>query len=292
MDNRAESREFLSTRRAKISPAQAGLTSAGRNRRVAGLRREEVAILAGVSVDYYTRLERNGLAGVSEGVLDGVAHALQLSEAERDHLFDLARAANRSAARRSASSPQRVRPGIQRMLDVINAPAVVRNGRLDFLATNALGFALYAELFEEPIRPVNNARFVFLNARARDYYPDWETVASDAVSALRVEAGRDPYDRGLTDLVGELSTRSDEFRRRWATHDVAFHRAGSKRIRHSDVGELELFYEALEIPGEPGLRLTTYTAEPGSPSQDALVLLASWAATVRPQALPEPRITR
>jgi transcriptional regulator with XRE-family HTH domain len=274
VDNRDEIRQFLASRRARITPAQAGLPAYGGNRRVPGLRREEVALLAGVSVDYYTRLERGNLGGVSESVLDALAQALQLDEAERGHLFDLARAANTTAR-----SPRR-RPGVQRILDALDAPADVRNGRRDILAANRLGYALYSELYVDPVRPANLARFVFLNPRAQDFFPDWEGTANDLVANLRTEAGRNPYDRGLQDLVGELSTRSQEFRTRWAAHNVRQHQTGRKRLHHPVVGDLELTYEVLALPADSGLSLVVYGAEPGSASQDGLRLLASWAATL------------
>jgi transcriptional regulator with XRE-family HTH domain len=280
-DNRTEIRQFLTARRARISPEQAGLPTYGSNRRVAGLRREEVALLAGVSVDYYTRLERGNLGGVSEAVLDALARALQLDEAERGHLFDLARAANTTARPRRRPAPQRVRPGAQRILDAItDVPADLRNGRRDILAANRLGYALYSELYVDPVRPANVARFVFLSPRAREFFPDWEGVASDLVANLRTEAGRNPHDRGLQDLIGELSTRSQEFRSRWAAHNVRLHQTGRKRLCHPVVGDLELTYEVLALPADPGLSLVVYGAEPGSASQDGLRLLASWAATL------------
>ena len=280
MDNRNEIREFLASRRARLSPERAGLPAYGANRRVPGLRREEVAMLAGVSVDYYTRLERGNLRGTSEGVLDALARALQLDEAERTHLFDLARAANTKRGTRRRPPPQRVRPGVQRMLDAMTgAPAWVRNGRMDFLAGNRLGYALYSEMFTDPVRPANNARFVFLNPRSMEFFVDWERAANDIVAILRAEAGRNPYDRALTELIGELSTRSETFRTRWAAHDVRFHRTGRKQLHHPVVGDLDLSFEAMELPGED-LRVLAYTAEPGSPSQDSLNLLASWAATL------------
>jgi transcriptional regulator with XRE-family HTH domain len=273
-------REFLTSRRARITPQQAGLPLFGGKRRVSGLRREEVALLAGISVEYYTRLERGNLQGASEEVLDALARALQLDEAERAHLFDLARAANAAPTTRRRAAPQRIRPGVQRLLDAMTgAPAWVRNGRLDLLAANRLGYALYSEMFTSPVRPVNSARFLFLDPRSVDFYVDWDNVASDVVAVLRAEAGRNPYDRGLTDLIGELSTRSETFRTRWAAHNVQFHRTGSKRLRHPVVGNLDLTYEALELPGED-LTLVAYTAEPGSPTHDGLKLLASWAATL------------
>jgi transcriptional regulator with XRE-family HTH domain len=287
VDTRTEIREFLTSRRAKITPDQVGLTAYG-PRRVPGLRREEVAVLAGVSVPYYTRLERGDLSGVSEGVLDALARALQLDDAERAHLFDLARAAGPIAKRRRRAAPKQIRPGVQRLLDAITAaPALVQNGRLDILGANQLARALYSELFRDPKRPANHARFNFLNPRAHDIYPDWERGADDAVALLRAEAGRDPYDRELTDLIGELSTRSEEFRARWADHNVRLHQTGAKRFHHPVVGELTLSFEMMELAAEPGLNLLTYTAEPGSKSDEALNLLGTWAATVeQEQAAP------
>jgi transcriptional regulator with XRE-family HTH domain len=280
VQTRSEIREFLTSRRARLTPDQVGLTAYG-PRRVPGLRREEVAVLAGVSVPYYTRLERGDLSGVSEGVLEALAGALQLDDAERAHLFDLARAAGPMAKRRRRSAPKRIRPSVQRLLDAITgAPALVQNGRLDVLAANQLGRALYSELFRDPARPVNHARFTFLNPSAHDLYPDWDRGANDGVALLRAEAGRHPYDRDLTDLIGELSTRSDEFRVRWAAHDVRLHQTGAKRFHHPVVGDLTLTFEMMELAADPGLNLLTYTAEPGSKSEEALNLLGSWAATV------------
>lgn len=279
MDSRSEIKEFLASRRARITPQQAAIPVYGRNRRVEGLRREEVALLAGVGVDYYVRMERGNLRGVSEQVLDALARALQLDEAERAHLFDLARAANAGPAARRRTGGQRVRPSVQRILDVVGAPAWVRNARHDLLAANRLGYALYSELVSDPISPPNNARFVFLNPRSKEFFVDWERAADDIVAMLRSEAGRNPYDKALTDLIGELSTRSETFRTRWAAHDVRFHRSGRKQLRHPVVGDLDLSFEAMELPGED-LTMLVYTAEPGSPSQEALDLLASWAATL------------
>lgn len=280
MDGRTEIREFLASRRARLRPEQAGLAAYGRQRRVPGLRREEVAMLAGVSVDYYTRLERGNLRGASEAVLDSLARALQLDEAERAHLFDLARAANKTGtASRRRKSSQQVRPSVQRMLDaMVTAPAWVRNARHDFLAGNQLGFALYSDMFTDPVRPANNARFVFLNPRSQEFFSDWDRAADDIVAMLRSEAGRNPYDRSLTDLIGELSTRSETFRTRWAAHNVRFHRTGRKQLHHPVVGDLDLSYEAMELLSG-NLTVLVYTAEAGSSSEDALRLLASWAAT-------------
>jgi transcriptional regulator with XRE-family HTH domain len=281
MTNQEDVKEFLSSRRAKITPEQAGLPAYGGNRRVTGLRREEVAMLAGMSVDYYNRLERGNLHGVSDAVLGGVARALRLDEAETAHLFDLASAANASPTKRQRSSPATVRPSVQRLLDAMtDAPAWVRNARHDFLAANRLGYALYSEMFTDPIRPANNARFVFLNERSKAFFPDWERAADDIVAMLRSEAGVNPYDRDLSDLIGELSTRSEIFRTKWAAHNVRFHRTGTKRLHHPEVGDLELSYEAMELSSDPGLTFLAYTAEPNTPSADGLRLLATWAATL------------
>jgi transcriptional regulator with XRE-family HTH domain len=282
VDNRTEVREFLTTRRAKITPDQAGVPLYGQRRRVPGLRREEVAQLAGVSTDYYTRLEKGNLRGASDSVLDAVARALQLDDAERAHLLDLARTARAGAARqpRRRTQPQQVRPSLQHLLDAMTAAAAfIRNGRLDILAINPLGRAFYTPLYEVSARPVNLARYCFLDPSAEDFYPDWSDAADTTVALLRTEAGRDPYNRALTDLVGELATRSDAFRTRWAAHDVRLHHAGSKRFRHPLVGDLSVGFNATELPADPGLTLTVYTAEPGSESAEKLALLASWTAT-------------
>lgn len=280
VDHRTDIREFLTSRRARITPQQAGLPVYGGNRRVTGLRREEVAMLAGVSVDYYTRLERGNLRGVSDNVLDALAQALQLDDAERAHLFDLARAANTTPRSRRRPSAARVRPSMQRVLDaLIGAPAWVHNDRLDFLAANRLGYALYSEMFADPARPVNSARFMFLNPRSHDFYVDWENIADNTVAILRGAAGRNPYDKALSNLVGELSTRSEDFRTRWAAHDVRLHRTGVKKLHHPIVGDLDLTYEGMELPADPGLMMFVYTAEQGTRSEDGLKLLASWAAT-------------
>lgn len=275
-------RKFLTSRRARITPEEAGLPAYGGNRRVAGLRREEVAMLAGMSIDYYIRLERGNLSGASDSVLEALARALQLDDAETAHLFDLARASAAAPRVRRKRSPQTVRPSVQRILDAITtAPAWVRNDRGDVLASNELGRALYQDMMAEEVTPPNSARFTFLNPKARSFFRDWERSADDIVAVLRSTAGRNPFDKDLTDLIGELSTRSEEFRTRWAKHDVKYHRTGRKRLHHSAVGELDLTYEALELPADPGLRINVYTAEPASPSEDALKMLASWAATQR-----------
>jgi transcriptional regulator with XRE-family HTH domain len=283
MDNRAEVREFLTTRRAKVTPRDVGLPDIGQ-RRVHGLRRGEVAALAGVSVEYYAKLERGVLAGVSPSILDAIARALRLDDAERTHLLHLAQAANgsdailRSARRhRTAWTPH---PTLQWVLDAITGgPAIVRNGRMDLLATNQLGRAMHASLYDRATGEVPNfARYTFLDEDSNRFYPDWNTAADTCVAILRTEAGRDPHDRRMHDLVGELSTRSDDFRRRWSTHDVRLHGAGSKKFHHTTVGELDLAYESMDLLSEPGLTLTLYAAEPASRTADALALLASWTA--------------
>jgi transcriptional regulator with XRE-family HTH domain len=281
MDGRSDIREFLTTRRARLTPEQAGLPDYGGRRRVPGLRREEVALMAGMSVEYYVRLERGNASGVSEAVLEGISRALQLDDAERQHLYDLVRAANvglRPQQRRPTSRKQQIRPGVQQTLDALSTvPAIVQNGRLDIVAANALGLALFSG--SRHPAPANFARFVFLHPHAHEVYLDWEDAAEQTVALLRAEAGRDPYDRILSDLVGELSTRSEEFRALWASHDVREHSTGAKRIRHSIVGELELNYEAMNLSSGHGLLLLIYTAAPGSPSQERLQLLANWVAT-------------
>jgi MmyB-like transcription regulator ligand binding domain/Helix-turn-helix domain len=280
--NRDEVRDFLTTRRAKVSPDEVEMPT-GSNRRVPGLRRGEVALLADVSIEYYTRMERGNLSGVSEPVLDAVARALQLGEAERDHLFDLARTASPSSVPRQRRSPGRVvvRPGLQYTLDAITGgPALVRNGRLDIIATNSLGRALHVAAYANPRRPVNLARHCFLDRdSAERFYPDWDSSADTIVAILRAEAGRDPYDKDLQDLIGELSTLSEDFRTKWGRHDVRRHASGEKHFNHPVVGRLDLIFESADLARDPGWKLLIYSAEPATPAVDALALLASWAAT-------------
>ncbi len=279
VDNRAEVREFLTSRRARVTPDDVGLP-AGTNRRVAGLRRTEVAILAGVSVEYYTKIERGSISGASPEILDALAKALLLDDAERAHLFDLAHAAS-PVARPRRRNPKSWRPheSLQWILDAItDGPAFVRNGRLDILATNTLARAFYKDTFDMPGQPPNIARFTFLDARAHDFSPDWERFADITVAILRTEAGRDPHNKELHDLIGELSTRSTEFRTRWGSHDVRHHGTGTKTFHHPVVGEMTLAYEGMEMESEPGLSITVYAAEPGSASAERMQLLASWAA--------------
>ncbi|WP_425861042.1 helix-turn-helix transcriptional regulator [Arthrobacter sp. TWP1-1] len=280
-DNRDEVREFLSSRRAKVTPEQLGLP-AGTNRRVTGLRRSEVATVAGVSIEYYTRMERGAISGASPQVLDSVAKALCLDDAERAHLFDLAHAASPVARppRRRNSKTWVAHQSLQWTLDAVTAgPAFVRNGRMDLLAVNDLARAFYKDVYDMPGQPPNIARYTFLDERAKSFYPDWGLFAEVTVAILRTEAARDPHNKELHDLIGELSTRSEEFRRRWGAHNVRHHGTGSKKFRHPVVGEVTLAFEGLEMAAEPGLTVTIYAAEPGSSSEEALRLLASWAAT-------------
>lgn len=279
VDNRSKIRDFMMSRRARISPEQVGLSSNG-VRRVPGLRRSEVAVLAGVSLEYYTRLERGDLAGASDSVLDAVARALQLDDVERTYLGDLARNCG-PASRRPRKKPHgaAVRPNLQRMLDALTGvPAFVLNDRADLIAANMLGRALFAPLYERADQP-NHARFVFLDARAERFWTGWPRIADDVVALLHVQAARQPHDRALTELIGELATRSDQFRLRWARHDVRAHTTGSKRLQHPVVGPLELTFEVLKPAADDNQALVVYGAEPGSASEDGLRLLADWAAS-------------
>ena len=279
MDLKAEIREFLTARRGRITPGKAGITAYGA-RRVPGLRRSELAALAGVSVEYYTRIERGNLSGVSDNVIEALAGALQLDDAERAHLVDLARASHPATTRRRRATRQQVRPNVQWVLDSITgAAAFVSTGSHDILAANQLGEALWSPLYANVDRPVNSARYLFLDPTARDMYPDWERIANETVAIMRRTAGADPRDRRLSELVGELSMRSEEFRIRWASHNVRFHNTGTKRFIHPLVGELTLNFERFDLAAENGLTMFTYTAEPGTRSAEGLDLLASWTAT-------------
>lgn len=282
VDNRNEVREFLRSRRAHLSPEDVGIAASG-TRRVAGLRRSEVAMLADVSIEYYAKIERGSLAGVSDAVLDAIARALRLDDAEREYLFELSRAAHGGTepVRRRKSRSWAARDSLTWALDAITGgPAFVRNGRMDILATNALGAAFYDHVLDGPGQR-NLARFQFLDERSYDFYPAWDAAADITVAILRTEAARDPHDKQLHDLIGELSTRCDEFRTRWGAHNVRRHGSGTKTFCHHLVGDLTLSYEGLELTAEPGLSLLIYTAEPGSSSQERLDLLASWTADSR-----------
>jgi transcriptional regulator with XRE-family HTH domain len=266
-------RDYLMSRRANLTPEDAGLPRYDDDRRVPGLRREEVAMLAGVSVDYYTKLERGNLQGASADVLDAIARALQLDDVERRHLFDLAGVAPTPTAdaREPAASP--VPPPIQRVLDSMTIPAIAYDTRQDVIATNLAGRALFAWMLEAE-RP-NMARFIFLDSRAPQFYGDWPLACSLTAAMLRYEAGRDPLNEDITALVGELSTRSPQFRTHWADRDVHEHRSGTKIYHHHEVGELELTYDVLAQPGAPGISITTFSPEPGSATADKITMLAS-----------------
>ncbi len=274
---------FLRTRRDRITTERAGILG-GSRRRVPGLRREEVALLTGVSVEYYARMERGNLNGVSPEVLDRLADALQLDEAETDHLHGLAMAAGpRPAHRRKRTADQTIRPSLRRFLDAITAaPVWIRDRRMTIVTANGLGRALYAPIIDDPRNQANTARFMFFNPAADSFFPDWDQGADEIVATLRLYAGQRPNDRSLTDLIGELVTRSDEFRMRWAKHNVRFHRHGIKHVHHPLVGDLELDYEAMELPANPDWFLFGHTAEPGSPSEERLKLLGSLAVTDEP----------
>jgi hypothetical protein len=280
LDLRTEIREFLRSRRARIAPEMAGLPAYGGNRRVKGLRREEVALLAGISVEYYVRIERGSLAGTSEGVLDALGTALQLDEVERDHLFHLARESGAPGGRRQPKPPATVRPALQEVLDAFSgAPALIRNGRHDVLALNHLGRALFSPVLADPRRPANTARFVYLHpSEASTFFIDYDQAARNAAAMLRMEVGRNPHDEELIALVGELSTRSELFRQQWASRNVQLHGHGSKRVNHPVVGLLDLNFASMDLPTEPGLQLNVYTAPAGGPTADKLALLASWAS--------------
>ncbi|OKI06165.1 transcriptional regulator [Streptomyces sp. CB02923] len=280
MDNREAAGAFLRSRRDRITPAQAGLPTYGQ-RRVPGLRRGEVAALAGVSVEYYTRLERGSLGGVSDSVLDALAHALRLDDTERMYLYDLARAAGPAPATRTRQRADRptVRPGVARIIEGMpELPAYVVNNRLDLLAANPLGRALYADLYAAPAYGANIPRFGFLHPAARRFYTEWERMGRFTVGALRVEAGKNPHDRELSDLIGELSARSDFFRMLWDSHEVHVFRERTKRFHHPLVGPLELDQEFLDLPHESGLSMLVYSAPPGTAAEDGLKLLANWSA--------------
>lgn len=278
MEQQAEIRDFLSSRRARLSPGDAGVPQFGGIRRVPGLRREEVAHLAGVSVDYYNRLERGRARGVSAEVLDAVCRALQLDDVERDHLFDLFGAPAPPIARRPRRTrPSGVRPTVQAVLDGLSMPAFVQNSRLEMVAANDLGAALYAGPGETRMQmPLSLPRLLFLDPRSADFYRDPEQMMRSQVALLRTAVGRDPDDEALINLIGQLSARSADFRTLWAAHDVLRHREGAKKFRHPVVGDLDFVGESFDLSSDPTLVLLVYTVEPASPTAAALALLASW----------------
>lgn len=292
MENSKDVREFLMSRRSRITPAQAGLPAYGGTRRVAGLKREEVAMLTGVSTEYYARLERGNLRGASESVLESLAGALQLDEAERAHLLDLAKAAAPSRTTGTRRVREELRPSVQRILaGMTGTPAYVRNSRMDIVAANSLCFALYADILSPDTLPLNLARFMFLDPRSQDFFLEWNTIADDLAAALRTEAGRSPRDRALNGLIGDLATGSTEFSTRWARHNVRFHRSARKTLHNPLVGDIELTGDALELPGE-GLTLIAYTAEPGSHAQEQLDFLTSWSTSNKRPIGPAPASPR
>ncbi|MCX4724214.1 helix-turn-helix domain-containing protein [Streptomyces sp. NPDC090052] len=283
MDQRAELSEFLRSRRARLQPQDVGLPDLGRHRRVPGLRREELAQLAGVSVAYYTRLEQGHGSNVSSGVLDSVARALRLSDAESAHLTHLAGPKPRKK-RAAAARPQRMRPELQHLMDAMDSvPAYVLGRRMDVLGSNRLARALFGDFTALPAEERNMARIVFLDPNSRDLFTEWECVAAEVVSTLRLFAGCFPDDPQLSALVGELSVKSDEFRVLWAAHTVRDKGHCVKRLHHPLVGALTLTYETLNLPGDQDQSLIAYHAEPGTDSVEALRLLASWGVDETPR---------
>ena len=283
MNTRTEMRDFLASRRARIRPEDVGLP-AGSNRRVPGLRREELAALAGVSVSWYIRLERGDAVGASDAVLDAISRTLRLNGIERRHLYDLTRGTSSGEPKppRRRASSRAIRSTLQLVLDQITTmPAVIQNDRTDVLAANALGRALYPGLIKDTAGSWNHARYIHLDPHSQRFYSDWDEIAGYSAAMLHVAAARNPYDRDLSNLIGELATQSEEFRVRWATHNLHEYQAGVKRVHHDAVGDINLIYETLSLPGDPALTMFIYTAEPGSASADALRLLAA-------HPLPEP----
>lgn len=293
MDVHADTREFLTSRRNRLTPNDAGLPIYQGKRRVPGLRREEVAMLAGVSVDYYTRLERGNLSGVSEQVLSALATALQLDDAETQHLFDLAKLSNSPASRRKRTpAPKSVlRPEVLRILNSMHdIPAYIRSESRDLLAANTFGRALYAPLYESTVSDgisgepgsINVARFTFLDPAAREFFPEWERTSADLVASLRAVAAQRPNDTLFSNFIGELVTKSEVFAQMWADHNVRMHRTGSKKIVHPLVGEMELDFETLDLPVDPDIALVVYSAAEGSTSAMNLQLLANWTGNDSP----------
>jgi transcriptional regulator with XRE-family HTH domain len=278
MNHIVELGEFLRSCRGRLTPAEAGMPRTSR-RRVPGLRREELAQLAGLSVDYYTRLEQGRSRSASPEILESLATALRLDDTEHAHLFDLA---NRRPTQHRETRPprERVSPAAHQLLATLDAaycPAFVLGRRTDVVAANPLSRALIADFEAMPTRERNQARFVFLDPAALELYADWETVAADTAAMLRMDAGRHPEDPQLGELVGELAVRSEYFRECWAERRVHERTEGTKGYHHPVVGDLTVTYQALALPGDTDQILFIYTAEPGSPSETALRLLATWA---------------
>jgi transcriptional regulator with XRE-family HTH domain len=287
MDLSGDVRGFLVSRRERLTPQEVGLSDVGDKRRVKGLRREEVAQLTGVSVDYYSRMERGRLSGVSEAVLDALASALLMSEAERHYLFSLAQASRGAAAAPVPTTT--LRPGLRWLLDAIEStPAYVRSGRFDILAVNHAGSVLFCEVFESASNRDNLARYVFLDPRSRDFFADWDEVAYHTVCALRIESSRSPEDEALSTLIAELASGDRRFATWWSSCDVSLHQSSRKSVRHPVAGDLDLACEALQLPSDPGLTLVTYVAAPGTSEEcplglrSALDALAPSAGTTSP----------
>lgn len=277
MDSHSEINSFLTTRRAKLNPEQAGVPLFSGTRRVTGLRREEVAQLSGVNTDYYARLERGKISGASREVLEAIARALQLNGDEREHLFNLVDITQRRAPRKKTSNRTTVRPGIQRVLDSIMAPAFVQNARLDRLGSNQAGRALYSLPADGSRDHFNYAHYLFLDPRANHFHRNFENAKHNVVALLHAATAEDPYDKELIEIIGTLSTQSEEFRILWAAHDVFRYRSGAKLLTHSEFGDLEFGYESFELSTDPGLVMLVYTVEPGSRTAEAMRLLSSWS---------------
>ncbi|MFJ5529778.1 helix-turn-helix domain-containing protein [Streptomyces sp. NPDC093261] len=288
LDRRAELSEFLRTRRARLKPEDVGLPAFGRHRRVPGLRREELAQLAGVSVAYYTRLEQGNGRNVSAEVLDAIARALRLTDAEHAHLTHLAKP--KAHKKKASARSQHVRASLRQLLDSFDSvPAYVMGRRAEVLAWNRMAAAVFGDWGELPQQERNWARMVFLRSQYQDLFVDWEQKAIDIVCQLRYEAGCHPDDPRLSALVGELSVKSEDFRRLWATHDVKEKSHGLKHLRHPLVGDLALQFESFRVPDDGELALVTYHAEPGSVSSEALRLLASWGTDATRAGTTAPR---
>jgi transcriptional regulator with XRE-family HTH domain len=267
---------FLKARRADLTPRAVGLPEGDSNRRVPGLRREEVAQLAAISVDYYTRLEQ-GRVPASVAVLSTLAAALRLDEAQQAYLYEIAGKADaRPRRRRSRQTP---RPAMRRLLDQLGGtPALVLGRRMDVLAWNSVATALFTDFGSIPPAQRNYVRLLFTDPTVRSLHEEWDHDARDAVAALRMEAAADPDDPDLARLVGELAVVDPDFRTWWAERRVNNCTYGTKHYRHHLVGELTLDCDTWSSPDGSGQRLMVLTAEPGSPSDEALRILSSWTA--------------
>ncbi|WP_316528369.1 helix-turn-helix transcriptional regulator [Kitasatospora brasiliensis] len=293
MKQTAELGAFLRSRRARLRPDDVGLAPDARARRVAGLRREELARLAGISTDYYIRLEQGRNGNVSEEILHALAEALRLDRTERAHMMNLA-AAGTGARRRAPERPQRVRPGLHEVLDVLDhVPAFILGRRTDVLAANRLARTVLTDFEALPASRRNYARYLLLDPAARESCLDWERTAAETVAMLRLDAGRHPQDRQLTALIGELSVHSPQFPRWWSDHQVQERSHGIKRYRHPLVGDITFRYECLSPPDDPDQTLCIYTAGPEPSDRENLALLGSWTERdTTPTAGPSPATER